>query len=168
MLLSRVNASVEISLPPLPVLETGAPVITSGTNLFQPAGSVESPATSRPTIPRPAFLEFLKLGIEHILIGFDHLLFLCALLIGVRQIKPMLWIITCFTLAHSVTLALSALNIVMLSSRLVEPLIALSIIVVAVENIFRKEATTDRYWMAGGFGLIHGFGFASVLRDTGL
>jgi len=119
-------------------------------------------------VEQPRFVEFLKLGVAHILTGFDHLLFLCALLIGVRQIRPMLGVITCFTLGHSITLALAALGVVTLSPRIVEPLIAASIIVVGVENFIRPTITSDRYWMAAGFGLIHGFGFASALQETGL
>ena len=128
---------------------------------------VSPPAIATPK-PAPSFREFLTLGVGHILTGFDHLLFLGALLMGVRKIGPMLAVITCFTLAHSVTLALAATNLVTVSSRLVEPLIAVSIIVVCLENVLRRDATQDRYWLAGGFGLIHGFGFASALRDTGL
>lgn len=118
--------------------------------------------------PRPSFGDFCKLGVEHILKGFDHLLFLGALLVGLKKVKPMLAIVTCFTLAHSVTLALAALDLVQLSPRVVEPLIAASIIIVGAENLMRKDAISDRYWMAAGFGLIHGFGFAAVLRETGL
>lgn len=129
-------------------------------------GQTPSNAPEAAPVKRPSFLAFLKLGIEHILSGFDHLLFLCALLIGLRKLGPMLGIITCFTVGHSITLALAALNLVMISSRVIEPLIAASIIVVGLENIFRKDATIDRYWMAGGFGLIHGFGFAGALRET--
>lgn len=117
---------------------------------------------------QPSFGEFFKLGVWHILTGFDHLLFLCALLIGVRKIRPMLLIITAFTLAHSITLAVAALGLIVISPRIVEPLIAASIIFVGVENFLRQNATTDRYWMASAFGLIHGFGFASVLRETAL
>ena len=96
------------------------------------------------------------------------LLFLCALLIGLRKLGPMLTVITCFTLAHSVTLALAAMELVNVSSRVIEPLIAASIIIVGIENLVRKEKQGDRYWMAVGFGLIHCFGFASALRETGL
>jgi len=116
----------------------------------------------------PTFREFLLLGIEHILTGFDHLLFLGALLIGCRWLAPMLGVITCFTLAHSITLVLAAMNVVVISSRVVEPLIAASIICVALENFRRSQSVQARCWMAFGFGLIHGFGFASALRETGL
>jgi hypothetical protein len=119
---------------------------------------------------RPAFVEFLKLGIGHILnVGaFDHLLFLTAMLLGCRKLKPMLLVITGFTLAHSVTLALAAFNVVTISSRIVEPLIASSIIFVAAENFRREEKSWHRYALTCGFGLIHGFGFASALRASGL
>lgn len=112
------------------------------------------------------FADFFRLGVEHILTGFDHLLFLAALLLAVRKIKPMLIIVTAFTAAHSVTLALAAFDLVVLPSRVVEPLIAASIIVVGLENMWRRDATADRYWLAGVFGLIHGFGFAGLLRET--
>lgn len=117
---------------------------------------------------RPSFWEFFLLGVEHILKGLDHLLFLVALLIGVRKPASMLGIITGFTLAHSVTLALAALEVVSLSSRIIEPLIAASIIVVCLANFARRSGEADRVGMAAGFGLIHGFGFASALRDTGV
>jgi len=143
--------------------DTAAKAPSAGTGAV-----TESEATASLPAVRPSFAEYLKLGVEHILSGFDHLLFLAALLLGVRKPIAMLGIISCFTLGHSITLGLAALNVVWISPRIVEPLIALSIIVVAVENLVRKEAITDRYWMAGGFGLIHGFGFASVLSGTGL
>ena len=118
--------------------------------------------------PSPSFGEFLKLGIEHILTGYDHLLFLTALLLGCRRLKPMLLVITGFTLAHSLTLALAALNVVNISPRFVEPAIAASIIFVAAENFRRTEKSWHRYALTCGFGLIHGFGFAGALRETGL
>jgi hydrogenase/urease accessory protein HupE len=109
-----------------------------------------------------------KLGIEHILTGYDHLLFLFALLLGCRRFKPMLWVVTGFTVAHSLTLVLAALNLANISPSIVEPLIAASIAIVAVENFRRGEVRWERYALTCGFGLIHGFGFASALRETGL
>ncbi len=160
-LLSRASVTAQVRIP-----ETGTPVASEA-----PIENLNSPSdTSVPVeaVPSsPSFTQFFKLGVEHILIGFDHLLFLVALLIGVRKPLGMLGIITCFTLAHSVTLALAALNLVNLSPRVVEPLIAASIIVVCVENFFRRDVVADRLWLASGFGLIHGFGFAGVLRETG-
>ena len=119
---------------------------------------------------RPGFGEFLKLGIRHILNveAFDHLLFLTALLLGCQRLKPMLLVITGFTLAHSLTLALAALDLVTLSPRIVEPAIAASILIVAAENFRRHEKSWHRYALTCGFGLIHGFGFAGALRASGL
>ncbi|PJB37714.1 MAG: hypothetical protein CO108_20490 [Deltaproteobacteria bacterium CG_4_9_14_3_um_filter_63_12] len=124
---------------------------------------------------------FVLLGIEHILLGYDHILFVLALLISARRLKSVFVLITCFTLAHSVTLALAALGTIALGTRVVEPLIAASILVVALENVFREGARIEGFrpkllsakarFAAGlvfAFGLIHGFGFASVLRDLGL
>jgi hypothetical protein len=133
------------------------------------ASAIISAAATGPG-PAPSFADFLRLGIGHILNfgAFDHLLFLTALLLGCRKLKPMLLVITGFTLAHSVTLALAALNVVTISTRIVEPAIAISIIVVAAENFRRTEKPWHRYALTCGFGLIHGFGFAGALRDSGL
>jgi len=142
------------------------------TNLFPPGSfaSTNSPAKPTSPNPRPSLTEFLKLGIGHILNieAFDHLLFLTALLLGCRRLKPMLLVITGFTLAHSLTLALAALNLVTISARIIEPAIAASIIFVAAENFRRAEKSWPRYAFTCGFGLIHGFGFASALRASGL
>jgi hydrogenase/urease accessory protein HupE len=108
------------------------------------------------------------LGIGHILTGYDHLLFLLGLLVACRRLRTMVVIITCFTLAHSITLALAALGLVVIPSRIVEPLIAASIVFVGVENLVRREEPPHRWLLAFFFGLIHGFGFASALREAGL
>jgi hypothetical protein len=110
--------------------------------------------------------DYFKLGVEHILLGFDHLLFLAALLIGVTAVRSMLIIISGFTVGHSLTLALAAFDILVPPSALVEPVIAASIVLVALYNLLRRSAARHRYWAAGVFGLIHGFGFAGLLRDT--
>jgi hydrogenase/urease accessory protein HupE len=108
--------------------------------------------------------EFILLGIQHILTGYDHIAFLLALIVIGLSIKEVLKIITAFTLAHSITLLLAALQIVSLNSRLVEFVIALSICYVALENLFKKKVHY-RWLVTFGFGLIHGFGFASVLQE---
>ncbi|OAI02718.1 HupE/UreJ family protein [Methylomonas methanica] len=115
-----------------------------------------------------AFADFLKLGIEHILTGYDHLLFLFALLAVTHSFWPAIKIVTFFTIAHSITLAFAGLNIIELPSSFVEPVIALTIIYVAVENIIRGDHPKGRQWLTFGFGLIHGFGFASVLREMNI
>jgi hydrogenase/urease accessory protein HupE len=112
---------------------------------------------------------FVPAGVHHILVGPDHILFLCGLLLLGGSWKTLLKIVTAFTLAHSLTLSLAALNIFSPPSSVIEPAIALSIVVVGVDNLMRKEGGRDlRPWAAGAFGLVHGFGFADVLREFGL
>jgi len=117
----------------------------------------------------PTFWGFLKLGVEHIWTGYDHLLFLFALLVVCRSFRSIVGIITCFTVAHSLTLALATLDVVNLPSRLVEAVIAASIVYVGVENLLRRgEEPKGRWALTFAFGLIHGFGFASVLKELGV
>ena len=111
---------------------------------------------------------FFPLGIEHILTGYDHLLFLLALMLRGGGLWSLLKIITAFTIAHSITLALAALDVVVLPSVLVESVIALSIAYVALENLLPRYAVSRRWAVSFLFGLVHGFGFSSVLREIGL
>ena len=129
------------------------------------------------------FLDYAREGVWHIWIGFDHILFLLSLLLpavlvlagrrwqAVERFPPAFWdvfkIVTSFTVAHSITLSLAALGVISLPSRLVESAIATSVVLAALNNVF--PLVHGRRWMvAFFFGLIHGFGFASVLRDLGL
>jgi hypothetical protein len=115
--------------------------------------------------------KFLPAGIHHILIGPDHVLFLVGLLLLGGTLKRLALIVTGFTVAHSVTLSLAALDLVNPPAHLVEPAIALSIIFVGADNLLvrRTAAARDlRAWIAFGFGFIHGFGFAGVLREMDL
>jgi hydrogenase/urease accessory protein HupE len=119
--------------------------------------------------PPTDFWGFLALGIEHIWTGYDHLLFLLGLLIVCGSFRSIVAIISSFTVAHSITLGLAATNTVNLPSRLVEPLIAASICYVGMENLIRRGAEPRGRWaVTFGFGLVHGFGFASVLRELGV
>ena len=167
-ILSLDKDTADFALPeklfPQFAMAAGAPLSASNREVGKPAPPIAKIKA------QPGFGEFLRLGIGHILNveAFDHLLFLTALLLGCRKLKPMLLVITGFTLAHSLTLALAALNVVTISSQLVEPAIAASIIFVAAENFRRKEKSWPRYALTCGFGLIHGFGFASALRESGL
>jgi len=111
---------------------------------------------------------FFALGIEHILTGYDHLLFLLALLIGGGSAWSLVKIVTAFTLAHSVTLTAAALDWIALPSQVVEPAIALSIGYVAVQNLFVRGRGSERWLVAFVFGLVHGFGFSAVLKELGL
>ncbi len=110
--------------------------------------------------------QFLRLGVAHIFLGYDHLCFLLALVVASR-FRALVKIVTSFTLAHSLTLMLAALDIVRLPVRLVEAGIAATIVYVAVQNL--RGVPTERRWLlTSGFGLIHGFGFANVLGEMNL
>lgn len=133
--------------------------------------AIEIDAANSPTVEHAAaasFLDFLSLGVKHILIGYDHLLFLFSLLIVTRSVLATLKIITCFTIAHSITLALATFDLVRIPGAVVEPLIAASIIFVAIENLVRGDQPKGRMLLVFAFGLIHGLGFASVLRELGV
>jgi hydrogenase/urease accessory protein HupE len=112
--------------------------------------------------------KFVPAGVHHILIGPDHLLFLVGLLLLGGSMRQLLVVVTSFTVAHSITLSLAALNVVTPPARLIEPAIALSIVYVGADNILAKGGRDVRGWIAFTFGFIHGFGFANVLREMDL
>ena len=109
------------------------------------------------------WLDFVKLGVEHILTGYDHLLFLLALLAIARGFWSVVKIVTAFTLAHSVTLTLAALGFVRIPERIIEPLIAATIVWVALENLFAAAPDRRRWMWSFGCGLVHGMAFAAAL-----
>lgn len=112
---------------------------------------------------------YLVLGFEHIVPkGLDHILFVLGLFLLSAKPRPLLWQVTAFTAAHTVTLALASLGLVTLPASIVEPLIALSIVYVAVENVVVRELTPWRPAVVFAFGLLHGLGFAGVLGELGL
>ncbi len=112
---------------------------------------------------------YLKLGISHIIpYGLDHILFVVSLCLLNTKFKTILWQATAFTVAHTITLALSMKGIIKLPSDIVEPLIALSIAFVAIENILLSELKAWRIAIIFMFGLVHGMGFASALNEIGL
>jgi hydrogenase/urease accessory protein HupE len=111
--------------------------------------------------------QFVRLGVEHIFTGYDHLAFLLGLLVATATIGSLVKIVTSFTIAHSITLALATFNLVSLPTRLTESLIAVSIAYVAAENLFEFRLM-KRYYITFLFGLVHGFGFSSVLREMDL
>lgn len=114
------------------------------------------------------WMGFIAMGAEHILGGLDHLLFLLALLALAKGFWPIVRIVTGFTIAHSVALSLAALGMVDVPSRIVEPLIAATIVWVALENLLAPAQTRWRWLIAALFGLVHGLGFASGLTELGL
>ena len=112
---------------------------------------------------------FLREGVIHILEGADHIAFLIAILLPVRRVRQIVQVVTAFTLAHSVTLTAAAAGWAEVSPRLIEPAIAVSIVIAAAENLHgRTQAIGIRTFYAFGFGLIHGFGFAGSLAESGL
>ena len=153
----------------------GQKVLRPGDAVFEIPITADAETPGTP--PVPGFRRYTLLGVEHILAGYDHLLFLFGLLLVCRRVRSVAVVVTCFTAAHSVTLALAALHVVTLPGRVVEPLIATSIVFVGVENLVRGSEP-DRSWpnawlfirwgLAFAFGLIHGLGFAGALEDIGL
>lgn len=113
------------------------------------------------------WFSFFKLGMLHILTGYDHLLFLFALLLRKQTFKQYAAVVTSFTVAHSITISLAVLGLVTLPSRFVEAVIAFSICYVALENVFRKNLK-HRWGITFLFGLIHGLGFASILKEMNI
>jgi hydrogenase/urease accessory protein HupE len=142
-----------------PLSEDVSTHLVSGAN---PSIQLQSSTPSLPT--------YLSLGVQHLLTGFDHILFVLLLLLVASGWQSLFFVITSFTLAHSITLGLSTLNLIHLSQLWVEIVIALSIVLLAREAMTQKRTLSRRYpWViAFGFGLIHGLGFAGALRDIGL
>ncbi len=136
------------------------------------AGSGETAPSSAATVPASggtasSAWSFFKMGIEHILTGYDHLVFLFGLVLLRARVKELLAVVTAFTVAHSITLAIATLGIFTPSPKFVEPAIALSIAYVGIENFFVKDAS-KRWRITFPFGLIHGFGFAGALAEINL
>lgn len=120
-------------------------------------------------MPATSFSDFLKLGIAHIFTGYDHLVFLFALLLVCVRWQQLVLIVTCFTIGHSLTLILATLGLIPAPAHLVEPVIALTILFVGAENFWRKgESSRGRWLVTLLFGLVHGLGFAGVLRELGV
>jgi hydrogenase/urease accessory protein HupE len=112
---------------------------------------------------------YVLAGFEHILPkGRDHILFILGIFLFSTRLRPLLWQVTMFTVAHTITLGLSMRGVISLPAQIVEPLIALSIAYIGVENIFARSLHKSRLLLVFGFGLLHGMGFASVLQDFGM
>lgn len=155
----------------------GAQALVFGT------GNAQQPLALQAQGARQTLAQYLKDGVWHIWIGYDHILFLLSLLLPAvlvraagdwapapslnRSVLEVLKVVTAFTLAHSITLSLAALHVVSLPSRIVESTIAASVVLAALNNL-RGTVERRRWVMAFAFGLVHGFGFASVLADLGL
>lgn len=135
-------------------------------------GKPSNPIPLAKMIPKTVFetaTDYIVLGFTHILpFGLDHILFVLGLYLLSARVRPLLVQVTAFTVAHTVTLALGLYGVFTISPSIVEPLIALSIVYVAVENILTQKLTPWRPFIVFGFGLLHGLGFAGVLREIGL
>lgn len=122
-----------------------------------------------PSLVVATFTNYVTLGFVHIVPrGLDHILFVLGLFLLTPRIRPLLAQVTVFTIAHSVSLALAMCGMLTLSPSIVEPLIALSIAYVGIENLFHRTVSRHRLWMIGAFGLLHGLGFAGVLSSVSL
>lgn len=132
------------------------------------AGSATRPAAGTDVKLWPTVRDYVAHGIKHILTGYDHLLFISALVLAASRLWDLVKVVTAFTLAHTLTLTLSVFNVVTLSERIVEPMIAASIVFVAVQNIFwpNQARGWTRLAVAFAFGLFHGLGFAGGLKDA--
>jgi len=136
-------------------------------------GALSKPLLLSEVLSQPSRIdvavEYFKLGITHIIPkGLDHILFVLGLFLLNTRLRPVLLQVTAFTLAHSITLALTIYGVVSLSPSIVEPLIALSIAYVAIENLLTSELRPWRIVVVFGFGLLHGMGFAGALGELGL
>ena len=152
----------------LRIIDAENQLITSVLNVDKPFFIVEGESQARTS---NTMLTYIILGIEHILIGFDHLLFVACLVYLCNSLRKLLWTITGFTVAHSITLMLAATGLVSIAIPPVEAVIALSIVFLAMEIAKQREHSLAlRYpvLVSSSFGLLHGFGFASVLADIGV
>lgn len=139
------------------------------------AGLVNAGQTSQSILLQPTtlahqdFMAYVEVGLQHIIPkGLDHILFIIGLFLLVPKLKPLLWQVTSFTVAHSITLSLGIFGLVQIPPSIVEPIIALSILIVAFENLITDRFHGWRPVYIFVFGLIHGLGFASVLQSFGL
>jgi hydrogenase/urease accessory protein HupE len=148
------------------VLTAADPVLELRLAENQTAPTPGSSAPGEASVDR--LWRFVVLGAKHVLTGYDHLLFLFGVLMACRKLRSMLMVVTTFTVAHSLTLALAAFGHISVSGRVVEPLIAASIIFVGIENMLQQEAVGRRIALTFGFGLVHGLGFAGALQDLKL
>jgi hypothetical protein len=159
------------AFPPVRLTVVGADGRTMASEVLERGGTSTPVPTDAPAPdPRaaPVAWRFLRLGFEHILPdGLDHVLFVLGLALLSSRIKPLLLQVSAFTIAHTLTLALAVYGVVSLPSRVVEPLIALSIVYVGVENLMRRQPTGLRVAVVFVFGLLHGLGFAGALTELG-
>jgi hydrogenase/urease accessory protein HupE len=146
-------------------------LVRSGDQTYQDLLDVSRTEAALTEAAQPSTLQviglYLGAGIQHILIGYDHIAFLIAIVLWANRLWPVVKLVTAFTIGHSVTLSLAALDIVRIPSSIIEPAIAASIVYVAAENFFSHDVQ-KRWRDTFGFGLVHGFGFATALQEFGI
>jgi hypothetical protein len=146
------------------VLNKNNNIVQIKVNVGDPAATLSAPQQASQGALRTV-ASYIVMGMEHIWSGIDHLLFVIGLVLATREPRKLLLLLTAFTVGHSLTLLLASLELAYVSPKLIEPLIALSIVYIAVENI-RQKGAGNRWGIALLFGLIHGFGFAEILQGT--
>jgi hypothetical protein len=165
-------ASAEASATPSAGASAPLPAAPPAPSLSPPNPSSNTPSAGEfvEAAPLSQAKRYLVLGFHHILpLGWDHVLFVAGLVLGSGlRLRRLVLQLSAFTVAHTFTLGLGALGLIVLPPRVVEPLIAFSIAYVAVENLTRKDSSRSRLLLVFGFGLLHGQGFASALSQTGL
>jgi hydrogenase/urease accessory protein HupE len=146
-------------------------LIGPGSNAAQDLLDASRTETALTAAPSPSLLQviglYIEAGIAHIFLGYDHVAFIAAVVLWARRFWPVVKVVTAFTIAHSITLSLAALDVVRIPSAVIEPAIAASIVYVAAENFLSRDVG-KRWRVTFAFGLIHGFGFASALQELGL
>jgi hydrogenase/urease accessory protein HupE len=147
------------------VLFHGQGALALGRASAEPADAASAPPAA---VAGGGAIGLFRMGIEHILTGYDHLLFLLGLVLVAPRARSLLPVVTAFTVAHSLTLGVAVLGLWTPPSRIVEPMIALSIAYVGVENVLMRGSVGKRWRITFPFGLIHGFGFAAALRELAL
>lgn len=169
--LTALSIRYDLFLPGVPTASCLTTIAQGGqvrTFVFTPENRQLSLVFGRSTTWRQV-ASFGALGIRHIFTGYDHILFLLSLLMLGGTLRQVVKVITAFTVAHSITLSAAVLSLITLSPRWVESAIALSIVYVAAENVWRRGITLRQRWLVTfGFGLVHGLGFASILREMHL
>jgi hypothetical protein len=169
--LSERDPSIRVPKTADPRSKSLVPPTEAGANAATAPDSPQAKAAATETADTPGalavFVGMITMGVEHILMGYDHLLFLFGLLLICGRLGQMAKVVTAFTLAHSVTLCLAALQVWTPPPGIVEPAIALSVAFVGIEN-FIQPNPAGRWRIAGAFGFIHGFGFAGALGEVGL
>ena len=151
------------------VTKDGRDVSETILDAAHPSMSSDKPTSTKSAGVGSVIAQFVALGVMHIFTGPDHILFIFGLILVGGGLRPLLKTVTAFTVAHSITLTVAATGLWTPASKYIEPLIALSIVAVAIENLRKTRGTRDwRPLIAFGFGLIHGFGFAGGLVEAGL